>query len=122
MATLQPITPSTPLFCYWDPISMDVRLVTSVDIEKFMRSIVVVVMDLDPNKKADWENIQRWGSHSLRVGAACVLHAMGFSPLDIQWLLRWRSLAFMAYLRNLAILSTRHNEALDKAASMPHIF
>ena len=49
------------------------------------------------------------------------LHSMGFSELDIQWLLRWRSMAFMAYLRNVAILAQRHVQALDKAAAMPFL-
>ena len=41
-------------------------------------------------------------------------------PQDIKWLLRWLSDAFMAYLRNIAILATRHTRALDKAAAMPN--
>ena len=31
---------------------------------------------------------------------------MGFSDADIQWMLRWRSLAFTAHLRNIAVLAT----------------
>ena len=73
---------------------------------------------LTKDKKA----LQKWSAHSLRVGACVLLHATGFTPLDIQWLLRWRSMAFMAYLRNLAGLATRQHQALDKAAGMPHIF
>jgi hypothetical protein len=30
---------------------------------------------------------------------------MGFSTVGIQWILRWRSTAFMVYLRNIAILA-----------------
>ena len=85
-----------------------------------MRSLAVTVYNLHPttNKK----ELQKWSSHSLRVGACVVLHSMGFSALDIQWLLRWRSNAFMAYLRNLAGLADRHNEAHDRAHAMPHLF
>ena len=115
-----PIT--TPLFVYWDHTACDARLVTSLDIEKFMRGLAVLVMGFDMTSQKDVDSVKSWSAHSLRVGAACVLHAMGFSPLDIQWLLRWRSLAFMAYLRNLAILSNRQHEALDKALRMPHLF
>jgi hypothetical protein len=43
---------------------------------------------------------------------------MGFSPLDIQWILCWRSQAFMVYLRNVAILAIRQFEALDRAAEL----
>jgi hypothetical protein len=38
------------------------------------------------------------------------MHAMGFSILDIQWLLRWRSTAF-GHLRNVAILAVGIIEA-----------
>jgi hypothetical protein len=122
MQTIVPLTDTTPLFCYFDPSTCDVKLVTTVDIESFMRGIATIVFSLNPSKAEDAKSLQRWGSHSLRVGAACVLHSMGFQPLDIQWLLRWRSLAFMAYLRNLAILSNRQHEALDRAATMPFLF
>ena len=47
---------------------------------------------------------------------------MGFNHLDIQWLLRWRSLAFMAYLRNNCLLTDQHHAALDSARSIPHLF
>jgi hypothetical protein len=110
----------TPLSCYWDSASSSVRLIVATDIERFMRSIAVAVYDLHPVK--DKKALQKWSAHSLRVGACCLLHAMGFSPLDIQWLLRWRSNAFMAYLRNLAGLADRQHQALDRAASMPQLF
>ena len=122
MATIVPLTDTTPLFCYFDKTSRDVKLVTTPDIETFMRGLASTVFGLSRTKQEDVVALKRWGSHSLRVGAACVLHAMGFQPLDIQWLLRWRSLAFMAYLRNLAILSNRQHQALDKAATMPFLF
>ena len=85
-----------------------------------MRSLAVTVHHFHPIK--DKKELQKWSSHSLRVGACVALHAMGFSPLDIQWLLRWRSMAFMAYLRNNAGLADRHHRALDKAAGMPFLF
>ena len=66
----------------------------------------------------DRKHLQRWGTHSLRVGACVVLHAMGFSALDIQWILRWRSMAFLTYLRNLTVLATKQVRALDRAAAI----
>ena len=70
-----------------------------------MRRLAAEVYHLHPSKDA--KDLQRWSSHSIRVGACVVLHAMGFSDTDIQWILRWRSLAFTACLRNIAILATR---------------
>ena len=114
------LTETSPLFCYLDSTTSSVKLVTSTEIEEFMRAIAVTVYDLHPIK--DKKALQKWSAHSLRVGACVLLHAMGFPPLDIQWLLRWRSMAFMAYLRNLAGLADRQHAAVDRASTMPHVF
>ena len=108
----------TPLSVYYEPSSLSVKLITATDIEKFMRRLAIEVYHLHPVKDAS--DVQRWSAHSLRVGACVALHAMGFSTLDIQWILRWRSMAFVMYLRNVAILATRQHQALDRAAAMPH--
>ena len=109
----------TPLSDYLEPLSGTVKLVTATDIETFMRRLAVQVYHLHPVKDAI--DIRRWSAHSLRVGACVVLHAMGFSGIDIQWILRWRSMTFMTYLRNVAILATKQYRALDKAAALPHL-
>ena len=108
----------TPLSVYLADDLASIKLVTAIDIEKHMRRLAAQVHHLDPTR--DLSLINQWASHSLRIGAVVVLHAMGFSPLDIQWLLRWKSTAFMAYLRNTTVLAERHYKALDKAAAMPH--
>ena len=82
-----------------------------------MRALAVKTYHLDPVQ--DRAALRLWSAHSLRVGACVLLHAMGFSPQDIKWLLRWLSDTFMAYLCNIATLATRHTRALDKAAAMP---
>ena len=113
------IDPSvTPLSIYLCEDTNRVKLITAKDIESFMRRLASPAHDLNPIEDA--AQLKRWSSHSLRVGAVVVPHAMGFAPLDIQWLLRWKSTAFMAYSRNLSILSSRQNRALDRAAGMPH--
>ena len=110
---------TTPLSVYWAPRPQCVKLICATDIEQFMRLLACRVYHLHPVKHA--ADVSKWSSHSLRVGACVALHAMGFSPLDIQWLLRWRSTAFMVYLRNIAVLANRHHQALDKAAAQPFI-
>jgi hypothetical protein len=109
----------TPLSVYWSTRTACVKLITADDIELYMRRLARQVYHLHPVRDA--KDIARWSSHSLRVGACVALHAMGFSPLDIQWILRWRSLAFMVYLRNVAILAIRQFQALDKAAELPFL-
>lgn len=110
---------ATPLSVYWSPATSCVKLINADNIEQFMRNLASAVYHLDPVRDA--QDLRRWSSHSLRVGACVALHAMGFSPLDIQWILRWRSQAFMVYLRNVAILAIRQYQALDRAAELPFL-
>ena len=114
------LSPSkTPLSVYWDPRPQCVKLIASGDIEMFMRRLAGAVYNMHPARHS--ADLQKWSAHSLRVGACVVLHAMGFSALDIQWILRWRSTAFMVYLRNVAILATQQYLALDRGAALPFI-
>jgi len=62
-----------------------------------------------------------YGSHSLRVGACVALHAAGASDVQIQFLLRWKSNAFMNYLRKIGRLSEVQNAAIALAASNANI-
>ena len=61
-----------------------------------------------------------WSSHSLRVGACTTLYSQGFTEMEIKSLLRWKSNAFMTYLRNLAVTSRRHNIAMNDANEIPN--
>jgi hypothetical protein len=79
-----------------------------------MRATAAAVYGLDPTKHA--KDLQLWSSHSLRVGAFVVLHAHGFTGPQIQFLLRWKLDAFMAYLRNLGFLAMQQNVALSDSA------
>ena len=108
----------TPLSVYWDEPLMTAKLITAIDIEEHMRILAAAAYDLDPIRDAD--ALKLWSSHSLRIGAVVVLHVMGFAPMDMQWLLRWKSTAFMVYLRNTSALSERQYLALDEASAMPH--
>jgi hypothetical protein len=110
---------ATPLSVYWSAPHTNVKLITADDIECFIRRLASLVYHLDPVRDA--LDLRRWGSHSLRVGACVALHAMGFSLLDIQWILGWRSQAFMVYLPNVAILAIRPFQALDRAAELPFL-
>jgi hypothetical protein len=110
----------TPLALYKNKGETIPKFITASEIEATMRHTAAVVYKLDPVK--DKKILQKWSAHSLRVGACVILHAMGCTESQIQWLLRWRSNAFMVYLRNVAILSTLHHQIIDEAAAMPHFF
>ncbi len=92
--------------------------ITATDIEREMRAAAAVVYDLDPVKHK--YALSKWSAHSLRVGACVILHSQRFSATQIQFLLRWRSMAFMMYLRNLAFLAGQQNEAVADTATMPN--
>jgi hypothetical protein len=108
----------TPLAVYRPSPVAAPLLVTSLDIEKVMRDSACRVYKLDPVK--DKAALSRWSAHSLRVGACTLLHAMGVTETQIKWLLRWRSDAFMVYLRSTTILANRHFQVMDLAAAMPN--
>jgi hypothetical protein len=49
----------------------------------------------------DQKDLDRFTSHSIRVGACVALHAARVSKLNIKFALRWKSDSFYSYLRNL---------------------
>jgi hypothetical protein len=95
-----------------------IRYLTSTDVGFVFRRAASAVYKLDPT--ADAKSLSLWSSHSL---PCILLHAMGFTDVQIMWLLRWKSIAlFMTYLRNVAVLSYRQNLAFSDAEAMPHAF
>jgi hypothetical protein len=61
------------------------------------------------------EALQRFSSHSLRVGACVILHANGKNEVFIKQRLRWRSDSFMNYLRDVPILALEHAMVLRRS-------
>ena len=106
---------TTPLALYRELSTGRTVLVTSNVIEKVMRQCAMVV-----HKVKNDAELQLFSAHSLRVGACVILHTMGFNAIEIKWTLRWRSDAFMDYLRNTHVLATRQNRVLDEASAMPN--
>jgi hypothetical protein len=107
--------PTTPLALFQH--GKDVFHITDGAIEATMRALASHVYQLDTTK--DKEALQRWSSHSLRVGACVILHSTGRNSTEIQHLLRWRSTAFMAYLRNTTLLADTQRESLQSVAANP---
>jgi hypothetical protein len=66
----------------------------------------------------DPKELQRFSSHSIRVGAAVTLHTCGKDGEYIKIRLRWRSDTFRLYLRNTEFIADQHNEAVAKILSM----
>ncbi|KAG7373857.1 hypothetical protein IV203_012952 [Nitzschia inconspicua] len=106
-----------PLAIYKDTTSHRVRYITSTDIERQMRLLAAEICDLDPIRDAT--DLARFSAHSLRVGACCVLQALGFEEHEIEKLLRWKSKMWQLYTRNLCVISQKHNKAIFDASTMP---
>jgi hypothetical protein len=109
----------TPMAVYQsETYDKSTKFVTAPDIEVAMRRVAARVYKLDPIK--DQKALQMWSAHSLRVGACVILHSMGMSTTQLKFLLRWRSDAFMVYLRNTAILSNQQNAIFNNVGAMPN--
>ena len=110
-------SPAQPLSVYQGEDGVAYNI-TTVDIDATLRTAAAKVYQLDPI--AHRATLQLWSSHSLRVGACTLLYSKGFSEMEIKYLLRWKSNAFMTYLRNLAVTSRRQNDAVNDTSEIPN--
>jgi hypothetical protein len=108
-----------PLAIYKDENGV-VRALDSSIIEENMRDAAANVYNINPLTITGRKKLQRWSSHSIRVGACVILYAVGLTPTHIQFMLRWKSMAFMVYLRNLTFLCEQQNTSINKVADMPN--
>lgn len=80
---------------------------TNTIIRKHLQTAAITI-----HKITDKKILQLYSSHSIRVMACVLLHAMGKSTSFIKHRLRWKSDAFQEYLRHVPISAKHHNEAL----------
>ena len=92
--------------------------ITTARVETALRTAAAQAYSLDPIKHR--KQLQLYAAHSLRVGACATLYAKGLSEMEIKFLLRWKSNAFMTYLQNLAVTSRHHNVALNDLSKIPN--
>ena len=105
-----------PLSIYLPENSTVPKNITSTEIEYVMNMLAKRVYHLNPKKPADAKILEKWGGHSIRVGACVYLYTAGFSEMELKFLLRWKSDAYRYYLRNLAYVARKHNDAINTAA------
>jgi hypothetical protein len=108
-------TLDVPLAVYKHPAN-GVVFITEREITQTFRALACKVYNLDPKS----ERI-KFSSHSLRVGACVLLHSQGFTHTQLKFLLRWKSDAFMEYLRNVPLLSHQQNQAVNVMDQMPNL-
>jgi hypothetical protein len=66
----------------------------------------------------DQASLQRFTSHSVRVGACVLLHAAGKTGAFIKQRLRWKSDTFLLYLRDVPAMAVSHANALSQAHTL----
>ena len=88
--------------------TMHTYFITSSMTPKFLRT--TAQHKHGPLKPVD---LKRWSSHSIRVSAAVALHRARFMDSFIQTRLRWKSTAFLCYLRNTHYTAMQHTNAVS---------
>ena len=91
------------------------RNITSDEIEFSMRRAASNIYNLNPAKAREEKDLKLWSAHSLRVGACVLLYVNGYSDTEIKFILRWKSDAFRAYLRNLAFTARKQVQAINRS-------
>ena len=103
-----------PIAIYLHTKTKQPRYLTSTMVTAELRTLAVEVHGLKDKK-----DIDRFSSHSLRVGACCIYFAAGYNPAFIQRALRWKSDAWRVYVRDLLCTAHRIVVAMNKADTMP---
>ena len=88
---------------------------TGTEYSQWLKSIAAATYRLSSKDPS----LARWGTHSLRVTAANLLHRAQFSASFIKNRLRWRSDTFQMYLRNTFYVADAHSKALDLCIQPP---
>ena len=104
-----------PLAIYQNKSGM-ARNITADVVNNLLRDLAIKTYNL-----TDMDEIQKFSSHSLRVGACCLLFACGYPPEFIQRVLCWKSDAWKGYVRDLVVTAIKHNLAMLQADTMPQL-
>ena len=91
-----------------------IQNITDTEVEQTMQSLATTVYAI-----TDKKDLAKFSCHSIRVGACCILQAAGARPEFIKKQLRWNSDAWMAYTRDLAVLSHQHNAIINAETDRP---
>lgn len=103
------LDPSRPLSVFTNTGRADGKVldIRARHIERVLQDAAKAVYNI-----TDPKDLGHFTSHSLCVGACVALHSAGIDPMSIKHALRWRSDAFMEYLRNLPLQAQRNSRAV----------
>ena len=103
--------PTYPAAIYWDNKAQSHKLITSRQANQFLRQTASKTFGIPAKSKS----LDKWSCHSIRVTACNLLHRARYSDSYIKSRLRWRSDAFLMYLRNTFYTAKDHTSALALA-------
>jgi len=106
-ATRLRIKQNEPIAKYQDKKG-NIFFVTDKDVKSILQEAAKEMLNI-----TDETVLSKWTSHSLRVTAANELHRLGFSDAFIKHRLRWRSDAFMKYLRHTIHVARDHTKEMS---------
>jgi hypothetical protein len=102
-----------PIALYVVPPRSTYRFISDSDISSALQSLAQYCYG-----SLDTASVQRFSSHSIRVGACVILHASGQTGTFIKHRLRWRSDTFLLYLRDVPALAVAHAAAISNSHSL----
>ena len=85
-----------------------VKFITDSLVTSLLRKAASAVLNLRSTDPA----LKLWSTHSIRVTAANLLYRQQLSDQYIMTRLRWRSPAFLVYLRNTIYSADEHSKAI----------
>jgi hypothetical protein len=103
------LPPTYPAAVYSSPQHKEPRLITARDTNALLRHTASTVFNI---KKGN-SRLDKWSTHSIRVTACNLLHRARYSDTYIKNRLRWKSDAFLMYLRNTFYTADEHSKSLS---------
>jgi hypothetical protein len=98
----------TPIAVYSYSSKKKAKYISDKDIESVLQMVAKEVYNLTL-----LEDIKRFSSHSIRVGACVLLYSSGKDGEFIKLRLRWKSDTFTLYLRNTTLRAGQHCRAVE---------
>ena len=87
-------------------------MVNSDHIDKSFQASAQRCYDINTATKTGKNDIKKWTSHSLRMGACVLMHLANATASDIQFRSRWKSDCFKICLRDLQGMAICHKNQI----------
>ena len=103
------VPPHLPIAVFQNPTGSS-QYIDDFHVTHMLQSLVKTIYNITNSN-----DLARFTTHSLRVGACVLLHETGQTPDFITARLRWRSDTYLMYLRNTPKLANLHNITINNS-------